>query len=1228
MRRWELVGDGSAKFWEAAAEGATVRVRYGRIGTEGRAQVKELDSVAAAEAHFGRLVAEKERKGYAEVGADVQTAPQPSQAELGELGEPTEPTEPVAEPVTASGLPDEDSFVLPAAWQELVPPRRGGAVRAGVSAEVSAGPEAAAAVAAQEERIASEQDWIAQVLASHHSEPTLVRAARAYLAGEADPVGAAAVASMLPPAWRPGSQEESPVADAWVAQHGPAFAARAAVEVFEIETHWQQHRSRRTDPALRFRASAGHHSLHVERSLAARVRALLASTDEAAYQETVAALGTCRTTPQRRVVAAFLAPGTPGWADDCVADEPGYGDDGPKLRPLLLCALDDPAQVDRLGHHPKLPWNGWSLQLIATLADSLGTACVPFLGEALEQAYGSDRVRDIASVVARFPTDDAFRLLLARLDDKYTRAALQEAVQRYPARAVRLLAAAVVKGGKNAPAARQLLNSHVLLNSAVLPELLPHLDDSTRELVRTIGESRQRVAEAAPEALPELLVSPPWTRRRAPRKQRVLAGLEPDGAASLAWRAGEQEQWARTPYSGWEYPESTDWGLEAAKVLGSSGSLWYAGRFLAQGPVEVLAPEVETWRPTNLWGGQEYLRPVVAKYGLAALPTVLSVAQAQPAKFAPLLLPFLDAGAARVMAEGMVRLKSVQPTARSWFARHGTAAGLLLTPDAVGPAGPARRAAEQALRLVAACEGTGAVLAAVVARHGEEAAEIVAEALATDPLENALPARMPVLPAWVRPTVLPQLLLASGAALPEDSVRHVLTMLSLSKPADPYPGLAVVVDACRADSLAEFAWALFEEWRQATMPAKESWALHALGSLGDDGTVRRLTPILRDWPGEGAHHRAVEGLGVLAEIGSDVALLHLHSIAQRVKFKALKVRAQEKISEVAEGLGLTGEQLADRLVPDLGLDVDGTTVVDYGPRRFTVGFDEQLRPFVMDADGKRRKDLPAPGVKDDQELAPAERKRFVTLKKDVRTIAVDQIHRLEAAMVAQRSWTATEFRELLVQHPLLRHLVRRLVWLADGADGADGSGGTARTAFRVAEDRTFADVDDREFTLAEQATVRLAHPLHLGEAVAAWSELFADYEILQPFAQLGRPVHRVTPEEATANRLHRFEGRTVAVGRLLGLTKRGWERGQPQDAGIERWFSKRLGDGCHLVIALDEGIWVGMVDEFPDQTFETVWLDSAPGDHSPGHHYPLRFGDLDLVTASELIADLEAVTAS
>lgn len=1213
MRRWELVGGGSAKFWEATVEGALVTVRYGRIGTEGRSQEKELESAEAASAHFGKLVAEKERKGYLEVGS---TAPPQQGASakppVSRQAQQVRQAQQTPEAPPRNGLPDEDTFVIPGSWRRVLHPRRGGVPR-GVAGPVS---DAADRV---QGRIRAELDWIEQVLAAPQADPALVQAARACLAGQPSPLGAAVLAGLVTPAWSTPGTDDAPFADAWVAGHGLPFAVRAVVEAYEVDAGWRQYGGGRSNPVLRFRGPTDHIASHVARPLTDRVRALLACADEASYQEAVAALRECRTTPRRRVVAAYLAPGTPGWADECIAEEPGYGAGGDTLRPLLLCALDDPGQVGRLGRAPKVGWRGWSVALVATLADGLGTACVPFLDEALERCWDSDQLRSISMAVAQFPTDEAFRLLLARLDNKHVRPAVQEAMQRFPARALRLLAEAGMKDGKNAPAARQLINTHVTLNNALLPQLLPQLDAAAAELVGSLDGARERVAEAPPEALPALLVSPPWTRRRKPSRPRVLSGLVQDGTRRLEWRDGERERWAGHTSWGWEYPPTTDWDQEARKVLKDGQNLWYATRLLTQGPIDVLAPWLEKWSPEDFWGGQEYLRPVVARYGMTALPLVLKVAAAKPAHLTPLLMPFLDLGAARLMADGLVRLKSVQPTARSWFGRYGIAAGLLLVPDAVGQPGPARRAAEQALRLVASTEGAEAVLTAVAAEHGDGAAEIVAEALATDPLENALPARMPALPSWVQPAVLPQILLTSGEALPEEAVRHVLTMLALSKPADPYPGLAVVAEACRADSLAAFAWALFEEWRQAAMPAKESWILHALGPLGNDETVRRLTPILRDWPGEGAHHRAVEGLTVLAEIGSDVALMHLHGVAQRVKFKALKVRAQEKISEVAEGLGLTGEQLSDRLVPDLGLDPDGTTVVDYGPRRFTVGFDEQLRPFVLDAEGKRRKDLPAPGVRDDQELAPAERKRFTALKKDVRTIASDQIRRLEAAMVTQRSWTAAEFRELFVQHPLVWHLVRRLVWLAE----ADGS----VTAFRVAEDRSFADVDDDAFTLADDATVRLAHPLHLGDAVPQWSELFADYEILQPFPQLGRPVLRLAPEEVTANRLHRFEGCTVPVGRLLGLTKRGWERGAPQDAGVERWFSKPLAEGCHLVIALDEGIAVGVVDMFPDQTFETVWLDTEPGDHWSSRQYPLRFGDLDPVAVSELLADLEGVTA-
>jgi hypothetical protein len=389
---------------------------------------------------------------------------------------------------------------------------------------------------------------------------------------------------------------------------------------------------------------------------------------------------------------------------------------------------------------------------------------------------------------------------------------------------------------------------------------------------------------------------------------------------------------------------------------------------------------------------------------------------------------------------------------------------------------------------------------------------------------------------------------------------------------------------------------------------------------GDDETVRRLTPVIRAWPGDGGHAKAVTGLDVLAAIGTDTALMHLHAIAQRVKFKALRQRAQEKIGEVAAELELTADQLADRLVPDFGLDAAGTLTLDYGPRRFTVGFDEQLRPAISDEDGTARKSLPKPGAKDDPELAPAAYKRFSVLKKDVRTVAADQVTRLETAMVTRRRWPLGEFGDLLAGHPLVRHLVRRLVWLAEH-DGRT-------TAFRVAEDGTYADASDDTVTLPGQAGISVAHPLDLGGTVPAWSRLLADYEILQPFPQLGRTVHTLTDAEREAGHLERLAGLKVPAHAVLGLTRRGWVRGAPQDAGVEGWISRRVGPGRYVVIDLDPGLPVGDPDGIGDQTIDGVGLRARPEDSRFGirdNDTSLRFGDLHPVTASEILNDLHTL---
>ncbi|SFF49418.1 WGR domain-containing protein, predicted DNA-binding domain in MolR, partial [Nannocystis exedens] len=73
MRSFLFQDGKSNKFWEIGVEGESTTVRFGRVGTAGQTQVKSHGSGAAAKKAAEALIAEKVKKGYAEVAARAGT---------------------------------------------------------------------------------------------------------------------------------------------------------------------------------------------------------------------------------------------------------------------------------------------------------------------------------------------------------------------------------------------------------------------------------------------------------------------------------------------------------------------------------------------------------------------------------------------------------------------------------------------------------------------------------------------------------------------------------------------------------------------------------------------------------------------------------------------------------------------------------------------------------------------------------------------------------------------------------------------------------------------------------------------------------------------------------------------------------------------------------------------------------------------------------------------------
>ena len=1096
--------------------------------------------------------------------------------------------------MTNHSAPQEDDLRLPASWTKLLLPRRGRD-----APEVNLDPRAPAAY---RERVRHHAPELRKALQQDENSGWFDDA-QAYLLGKANPRGAAAVAALMPSATGPHKVALlRPALDAWVPEFGLAFATAAAVERLALVVDRRTVNSGR--PVLVDGLGAFPQALLQDFVKGVPVlRGLLAGASDEEYAAVIAAVAPLRHEPARRMAAALVLPEETAWTDEASADYCGTADWGRSNR-LFWNWARTPEQLAASGLTAVSKYYT-DTDTVAALTDSLGSASLPVLSATLERDVpirAADR-RLLLTAIAALPSDEAMAYLVRRLHEPDFFGAASTAVGHFPVRALRQLAAAAA----TVPAERR--SRLAGLASLVDAGHRDRLTESERAALEELVAASAGVPEAALAHVPPLLAAPPWTRKRPKRKAVVVEGLEASAETVLVWADGERERWATLAHESYRNYGEPEWRAAAS---GAHRSRWIS-ELLAFADLELAATCKDEWDGRVGYCGDAMLRRIIARFGTDVADRAVVRIRIHR-KYTEALLPIRNLEAARLAAE-LLQLKSTRQPALAWFDRHGAEAAKLLVPDAVGPDKTLRKHAEPALAHIGRVSGADAVRDAAKS-YGAEAFEAVDALMDVDPFEP-VGVKIPKPGTWANAAMLPQALMAGReAALPAASVPHLVAVLALGTPELPYAGVDVVAETCDRESLRRFSWTLFEQWISVGAPSSDGWALTQLVHFADDETVSRLTAMIRLWPGQGQHRRAITGLQVLGAIGSEAALRAIHGISQKVKFKALKEEAGRQIEAVAEGLGLTADQLADRLVPDFGLDDAAGTVLDYGPRRFRVGFDETLKPFVADMDGKRRRSLPKPGAKDDEALAEAARARFTFLKKELRTVAADLVTRLESAMIDGRTWSLPEFRQYFAEHPVVQHLAKRLVWTFDDEG--------RWTAFRIAEDRTFSDVEDDEVALPDDATIRLAHPITLGDQAPAWGEILADYEILQPFDQLGRPVFALEEGDFATGRLTRFEGVTVETGRILGMMKHGWVRAEPADAGMEAGITYKIADDAHLLVKLHPGLYAAAYDSDAEQQLEKVWLAESDSfwRNDPGPEALARFADLDPLKVSEALASL------
>jgi hypothetical protein len=484
-----------------------------------------------------------------------------------------------------------------------------------------------------------------------------------------------------------------------------------------------------------------------------------------------------------------------------------------------------------------------------------------------------------------------------------------------------------------------------------------------------------------------------------------------------------------------------------------------------------------------------------------------------------------------------------------------------------------------------------------------------------------------MIPRWVNVSELPPIWIDSFA-LNRTQVESVIVALEGSTLEHCHPLVPGLLAYAKRESLDAFVCKLFDLWRSGGKSIQDKWAILAMGLFGSDLAAHKLGPMVYTWRNELKHQHVTWGLECLKAIGTPAALMELHAIAQKTRHKALKERVQSFLFDVAYKLNLTQEDLQDRIIPDCGLDDRGSHCFDFGTRQFELVLSNELKPMVRDATGKLKADLPKPGAKDQPDLANQAIAEWKLIKKQIAQVAKIQSLRLEQAMINGRRWQFNLLETLFVQHPLMTHLAQRLIW------GIYDASGQLIDTFRVTEDRAYATIEDKDFVIEASASVGIIHPLELTvEERSTWEEVLNDYEIIQPFAQIHRPLYTLQPEEAAQTAITHFANiqfikvEVEAIALVGFLDRRGWTRGS-NGADLYEHYKTFERANLTAVIQYEQVAAYALTYTYPISVQKCLFLrTNRYVQGNIDHNTALLLSKVDPIIISEVLGDLMTIAA-
>jgi len=288
-------------------------------------------------------------------------------------------------------------------------------------------------------------------------------------------------------------------------------------------------------------------------------------------------------------------------------------------------------------------------------------------------------------------------------------------------------------------------------------------------------------------------------------------------------------------------------------------------------------------------------------------------------------------------------------------------------------------------------------------------------------------------------------------------------------------------------------------------------------------------------PGVGPTAAALGNACVYALAQSDRIenISQLTRLQMRVQQNNTKKLIEKYISEAAQKLNISKEEIEDLAVPTLGLN-DGIfthKIEEFTAQIKITGIGKTKTEWIK-ADGKAQKSVPARVKQNHPDLV----KTLSRTAKEIQKNLTAQRDRLDRSYLQNRKWKYADFKQHYLDHGLMSFLTKKLIWSFDN-EQAQTHGIWLNNKWVDQQAQPILWIDDH-------TTVKLWHPIGESvETVTAWRAFLEAHEIKQPMKQAYREVYLLTDAERnTRTYSNRMAAHLLKQHQFNSLAKiRGWQ---------------------------------------------------------------------------------------